>query len=143
MCVCEYDNVFWQNLFSYWKKRKEKKAASTSSCLYYFVLWQLELRVILSHMVLRKSWHSLSLGQIESLTHQQNQSQWPEYNILIGCWFWGECRGSPGEKKNQGTATKSRVNEHRIGKNNTKICDQIRNFRKKSLCFTAGINTTF
>lgn len=47
---------------------------------------------------------------------------------------WGE--------KNQGTATKTRVNEHRIGKTGTKICDHIRDFMKKSLCFTAEINTT-
>ena len=48
----------------------------------------------------------------------------------------------PWGKKVKVLLPKSRVNEHRIGKNGTKICDEIRDFMKKSFCFTAEINTT-
>ena len=148
MCVCvcvECDNVFWQSLFSYWKKK--------NGCQYF------QLLTLFSPMATWAQSNSLSQwfwGSPGIPSHWTKLSHLPTHRTSHSdqnTIFWlaadsGEThglrqgsRGSLG-KKNQGPATKSRVNEHRIGKNGTKICDEIRDFMKKSFCFTAEINTT-
>ena len=49
MCVCVCVSVImFSGKVSSLTGKKKKWAASTSSCVHYFLLWQLELRVILS-----------------------------------------------------------------------------------------------